>query len=687
MRLAQFISVLATLVCASLAHSQGPVTLSPVVNLSRSTDSSYFLTLGGTLVSTRGTSNVKVRFTGNHPCWLYQIANEPENWSGTAMAVMTLTNYEKFPVTVCVNISSSTDPSDLSVAFSAPVTLAAQQTVRYGFSFDLPDPVQYGMEALPPPAGNPVTYVFSRSQLNLAKVGHWRISYQGTAPATIGLSEYDLATYSPGFPDLVDQWFQWTGRDWTNKIHSATDLKTQMADERTDLALNPGTGETSGSARLPNQGAAGKWRVTSYNGMKYLVHPSGRLFWMFGLTGVHDAYGTMVSNRRQMFESLPPDSGTTASLYADHVANRGPSGTDIYDQRWNLMQKYGQNYLPSFVSTLKERLPSWGFNTVGAWSFDRVNDGSLPFTVCLNTNSFPVRLSTPNITWTSLPDPYSSQFQTWLNSTFTNQLATYNTRTNFAGVFVDNEMSWGSPTTADPNGTTTFALAALSASSSQPARAAFLKQLESTYRTVGSLNSAWHTKYSSFATVTAPTTLTSAATQDCTKFEEAFALTYFDAVKTALKAANFKGLYLGCRFDQYNSAVVSAASQVVDVLSFNHYGTADTYPWAYFNSLSKPVLLSESSVGENAEGNFAGNPLAPDVNTRAQWASAILSEAAKQPNVVGLDWFNFSDWAATADGDSMENFGYGVVDVCDTPHYQLVNAFRAFAKQLYQLRG
>jgi agarase len=315
----------------------------------------------------------------------------------------------------------------------------------------------------------------------------------------------------------------------------------------------------------------------------------------------------------------------------------------------------------------------------------------MPFTVELSTNSFPTRLTTANLNWTTLPDPYDNSFEGWMAQSFNKSLATYESKPNFAGVFVDNEMSWGTVSSTDAAGTDSCALGALAASAKQPARIAFLSQLRSEYGTIRALNSAWGASFSSFNAMTAPSNgalgLNAAAIRDCTTFERAFALTYFEKVKAALEGAGLRSLYLGCRFSTFNDAVVGAASQVVDVLSFNHYGTVDTYPWSYFNGLPKPVLLSETSVGENNEGTFGGNPLAPDSEQRAEWAYAILTTAAKQPNVVGVDWFNYTDWAATGDGDSMANYGYGVVDVCDTPRYPLVSAFRAFAKQLYALRG
>jgi hypothetical protein len=110
-------TILSAVTTMAWSQTTQPVVLTPAVNISRSVASSYFQIYNATLAPTTAeSSQVTVNFTGAHPAWLYQIAKTPEDWSGTGMAVMTLTNYMTFPVALDVIISSSSNPADLSQA-------------------------------------------------------------------------------------------------------------------------------------------------------------------------------------------------------------------------------------------------------------------------------------------------------------------------------------------------------------------------------------------------------------------------------------------------------------------------------------------------------------------------------------------------------------------------------------------
>ena len=654
------------------------------IDLARADTPGYLSVSGASIVSTGG-AGVTVRFSGR-TTWLYQAFARPQDWSGTNLATITLRNEESFPVTLGAILSSSTNPADLSTAFNAPVTLGANETRRFALVLKAPDIAAAGLRALPAPAGAPSSIVYSGSAVDTSRIGHWRLSYQGTAPARVTLLEFNKVAYEAGFANLVDAFGQFTGRDWNGKIADAGDFVGRKLDEAADLAQNPASPSLYGNPSVPSRGVGG-WKIATVNGRKNLIAPSGKPFWMTGLIGVHDWMATMSSGREEMFALLPSAAGEDGDLFQYHVPSRGTAGTMFYLQRSNLRQKYGRSYKAPFVAQLKKRLPSWGFNTVGAHSMGEMYDDSTPFTTLVDTNAFPTRLTTPKVAWTTLPDPYAATFQSWSAAAFARVLASKAAMKNLVGTFVDNEMSWGSASADVPDGDLAVAFGALAAPASQPARAALLTRLQAKYARVARLNAAWGTRFASFAAAANVSGRPNAAMRaDLAGFVGAYAATYFSKVRAALGASGFKGLYLGCRFDQTNNPVVSAAAASVDVLSFNYYRRAGDMPWAYLNALPKPVLISEFGMAHNEAGGFAGQPLADTAAIRAAWVDEWLRSAATQPNIVGVQYTEYGAHPATGVADTQENYSYGIVDIADNPDLDLVGVFRRFARDLYTIR-
>ena len=54
--------------------------------------------------------------------------------------------------------------------------------------------------------------------------------------------------------------------------------------------------------------------------------------------------------------------------------------------------------------------------------------------------------------------------------------------------------------------------------------------------------------------------------------------------------------------------------------------------------------------------------------------------------IVGAHWFEYCDEATTGRGDG-ENYQIGLVDVCDTPYVETIQAAREIGAVLYALRA
>ena len=62
-----------------------------------------------------------------------------------------------------------------------------------------------------------------------------------------------------------------------------------------------------------------------------------------------------------------------------------------------------------------------------------------------------------------------------------------------------------------------------------------------------------------------------------------------------------------------------------------------------------------------------------------------MESALTHPKVVGACWFTYGD-QDTAGRPDGENAAFGVVDVCDTPHYDLIEAFRNISQNMFDVR-
>jgi len=686
------------LACFGVASADGYPIVSRVelLNQSAMAQDGYLRTQGATVTGVQvGATGVEytAQFSGFRT-WVFQNFETAQNWSNAEMLTCVMTNFESRPVRIGFMAQTRQDLTDYTNSYATDIDLPANTTRRVILRFQDPAGNPWGTREMPKAFDEEVIIRRVGSTFDNAHVWHWRFSSQETLPTSVKVSDFSLVTTTSDIRGISDEFFQYSFRDWPGKIQSVGDLFAARDQEALDLAANPGPGGLDGTTSLPNQGASSRWRIATINGKKYFVHPSGKPFWSLSIQAAHDWMTTWVDNRRELFQYLPSESGTFSDLYVNQTRIRsGMEGTvrAFLPVRYNLRLKYGENYLNPWLNVMRQRLRSWGMNTVGAFSHSFLYDNAMPYTIGLDTTAYPTRLDTPVVGWLRLPDPYASDFQTWMTNRFRTDLGVHATRSNLIGVMVDNEMSWGN--TYDGTNTARYSVAVgtLNAPSTQPAKVALINFLKSRYQTISRLNSAWGTRYSSWGAMQSNrsfslgSNMRTALTSDFRTFTQRFASTYFTKVRNALNGAGFTGLYLGCRFSTNNTPeVVTSAAASVDVLTFNWYGANAQTPWSYWSSLGKPVMISEWSVPINSRGSLGFNLLTP--NSKRQEMTAFLTSAIRNPNIVGLQWFETYDQPVTGRGVDGENRGFGALEITDTPNPDVIATMRQIGNQLYSLR-
>ena len=616
-----------------------------------------------------------------------------DDWSPYNILEVKLTNHEKFAVQFKALVYLTSNPSNSTGCFSGTLNLGPGETRRYCCYLNPDDSMPYGMEYLRPVLSAPFNNVYSSGGFrNLKTIYTWRFSYQGTTPAHVDVSDLRLIKQNLVFDNMVDSFGQYSDREWTNKVHSTNDFSTLFQNEQADIAVNPGTGEQLGTDKVVlSSTLPGQWSVaTSMNGNRYLQHPDGKALWVLGVSAVDAGVPTPTGGRESDFQYLPStDDSTFSTCYYTRPTLDGNNTCYSFHQQ-NLILKFGQNYMAPWTTEVKQRMSSWGLNTLGMQCSSQFYDNTMPFTQILYTSNFTTRLKVPHQIWGTFPDPYASTFTSYMVTSFSKSIAPYNGKTNYMGVFVDNELSWGN-LSADKY-RYNIELGVLKSPSSQPAKVAFVNFMSNRYNgSINALNNSWHTTFSSFNSILTssyqPTTFTSTQAADFQAFSQAFATQYFSCVRSALNQAHLSGLYLGCRYAEYTPEAVQAAQPYVDVNTLNFYRTASNMDWSFWGSQTKPYMFSEMGFSVDADGTFGGVGEVYSQGDRASNLAQLLSTAVGQQNCVGAILYCYTDQPITGRYSDYENSGLGLVDVTDTPHYEAINVLRNFSQSMYTVRG
>jgi hypothetical protein len=664
----------------------------PILNNAQFTQSGYLtlrnLTINGWTPESTG-PNVDATFNLQYARY-GQTFSTNQNWSSANMITFIIQNLENRPVRFVFGCTPNSDLNNFNGGMVVDFTVPASSTKRYAIVFSIPGTEQYRMKVLPQPFDNDYTVITNEFAYKVANVHHWRFSLQDTLPARVRIRELQRVNLSYDLNNIVDQFFQYTQNSWPTKILSSADFLVKKTLEDADLTANPGNADLQGSNSLPPQAPSDRWKLTRYNNKWYFVAPSGKLFWSLGLTGVHPSMATTFTNREYMFSSIPQPGGPNGDLYTTLRDKDGNNVQGYYVVRHNLKQKFGSDYFAQWRTWSDRRMKSWGINTLGPFSDDSMEAYNRPYMRILETDAFPTRLVTPYKTWEYPPDVFASNFQSWATTYFTQQLAVHNARQTFMGVQVDNEMAWGHLESTRLVDKHSIAVGALNAPANQPAKMELIRQLTSKYRTISKLNFAWRTSYSSFNAmnfahnITMDSQISSAMEADFRSFTYRYASAYFSKVRAALTASGLKGLYFGCRFWHRTPEVLQAAVQTVDVLCFNDYALPAQIDWNFYNTLARPVLISEWSAPVNDEGTFGFYSLTQ--SERAEQMQTMLNTAISKSNFVGLHLVEMYDQPMTNRGMDYENMGFGLVEITDTPRPQLVNVLRSVSSGMYSRR-
>jgi len=485
------------------------------------------------------------------------------------------------------------------------------------------------------------------------------------------------------FP-MIDRYGQYIHADWPGKVKSDTDLKANREKEEKELAAAPqpvDRNQYGGWTKGPKLDATGHFYATKRNGVWWLVDPEGRLFWSHGVTCVRSAAETPTSEREYLFAELPFDSCKGRGGWAVHGYYVGKSPYNMYNfTASNLILKYGDDWKRLYAEAAHKRLRAWGMNTIANWSDPAVYKlRKTPYTATLGTAGPVIAGSTGY--WGQFRDPFHPDYRKNFAETMSKQkeLAA---DPWCIGIFVDNEIAWGSDTS--------LSAAALVSPATQPAKIAVVDMLRKKYETIEKLNAAWKTAHADWnallAATDAPDTKNKTVKADLQEGYSLIADQYFSVIRDELKKAAPNKMYFGCRFAWVNDLAVRSADKYCDVIGYNLYRN-DLRDFKLPEGVDKAVINGEFHFGALDRG-MLHTGLRPTANqqARAEAYENYVRSALEHPNVVGTHWFQYGDQATTGRGGDGENYQIGLVDICDTPYPETIDAVKRIGKAMYDIR-
>lgn len=503
------------------------------------------------------------------------------------------------------------------------------------------------------------------------------------------------------FP-FIDEYGQFLHRDWPRKIHRDSDFAVMREREAADLAAHPrpaGWDRFGGWAGGPKKEATGFFRVEKIGRVWWMVDPEGRLFWSHGSVRVGTRVrvggiyrGTPLLDREHYFR-LPPKNSPLGQFYGTEPQSTrgyylGKDNHAVYDfLEANLFRKFGPRWAEAYAESAQRRLASWALNTIanssdpGIYTRRRTPYTAIVYSAPMGRNEYRIEGSRGN--WGKLPDPFDPGWRRLMERTLDTELKESLNDPWCLGFFVDNELHWGD--------TCHLAEATLASPRTQAAKQAFVAELKKKYPDVRALNSAWSTAHQSWdgllAAVALPDRGVPAVRADLEAWSAKVLDAYFRGCRDAIKAASPRHMYLGCRFAGYdNPIVMGAAARYCDIVSINRYSRT-VHDLALPAGLDRPILIGEYHFGALDSAPF-GVALVLTANQadRARAYCTYVESALRNPAVVGAHWFQFYDQPTSGRFDG-ENYNAGLLDICDTPYPEMVNATRKMGASLYALRG
>ncbi|MCF2947520.1 agarase [Paraglaciecola aquimarina] len=555
------------------------------------------------------------------------------------------------------------------------------------------------------------------------------------------------ATDKEWLVNIVDKFGQNAKRDYPLKVTSEQKLK-ELADEELALLKSskgmPDRSRFGGYKNGPKLEATGYFRTQKVEGKWWMVDPEGYLFFSHGPANVRMANLTTITGvdyaapeirivrddettpedsmgiikiadeikqtrfvtsaiRNNMFEWLPEYDDPLADHYSYRRSTHKGAvkhGETYSFYRANLERRYGEtepeSYVKQWHQVTLDRMKHWGFTSFGNWVDPAFYDHKDKIPYFANgwiIGNFKT-LSGKTNHWGLMPDPYDPVFKQRAEITINEIAEKVKASPWCAGIFIDNEKSWGERE-GSVEARYGVILDALSKSTDEsPAKAAFTKHLKTKYSSVEQVNQKWQTDLTTWSELENGITFTqhsAALIQDLSKMLEMLGEQYFIVVHNTLEQALPNHLYMGARMANWGmpDEIIKASIKYSDVLSFNIYEEGvQPHFWDFLTEVDLPVTIGEFHIGTATDSGMfnPGIVHAANQTERAAMYKKYMRSVLDKPYMVGAHWFQYVDEPISGRSFDGENANIGFVTTTDIPYPELIQAVQEITSDMYSKR-
>jgi hypothetical protein len=352
---------------------------------------------------------------------------------------------------------------------------------------------------------------------------------------------------------------------------------------------------------------------------------------------------------------------------------RPKPGTQYYDA---VNTVFGGDF-EKWKADVVDLLVASGFNTLGSWSDNKVQNKQLYGTICLYVAGY---------AHDRCLDGLRPGFEKRVRDNTTAILSANPNIDNVLGFYLDNEMPWYGKSAWDQIPNYTLLEVAFELPPQDPAHQAARRFLIDRYKSADDFGRTWGREIRSWDELGIKyirKCVNARTQQDRAAFTALAAERFFATASRVVRELAPGRLILGTRFSRAApEPVVRACGKYCDVITFNDYRRLpkadDHLLTRYWIWSGKPLIVTEFSW--RGEENTSGNPntrgAGTVVKTQAQRGKnyqGYVEDLLSYPMVIGAHWFQFADQSPQGRFDG-EDSNYGIVDIKHRRYRELLEA-------------